>query len=1550
MEFPSTQADSPTLLRGIAGPSRARLEARQQRNSTSKPYDRSTIASNTPKRAQPSSITRHDSFRSANSFKSSRSKANSEAEKANGVGGLLSGLREAIFSKPLSWFGSGRSKTQNSSSSLPSHAQQTAAQRLVTSVKAKEEEDIESHRDSYAGRSKFVQPPPMSTNKQPLSFQSPLDSSSARSPSPARSSASAVIQSHGRSRLSVGLTPQSPRYGGSTLGTPGYKRNGSVLPESSGSVNGMTASQSSPSYAFGFGSERRLGGLSSAASTHAFMSPSPLGTTPYSKLPSRSPFAMNRHTIAGSSTAESVSGVEGSPRFGGSQLGTPSRSRPLSVFGESVMNRSRAGSIADSRMSTSSQTPKRREWSSLRLAPPKVHLSEGEELMQAYMAVRDGEGSRQGSVHPALQEGSDASMLEFGAGPSATQYQMGSNYNEGSLKRGMSMSLDGDDSMSDLAPRKRQKQMVWDQTLGFVSKDDLRARQIPKAQPKNEAERLLNALEGMRPPLTGATQTWGEGSRSGTPSRQMMSVPVPLAVSERSGIEGGQRRAKNDDYSKTVSPYSRVMKQRSKLSQSMEVDEGEGLRSRLRKPMSSSIARSDRGKKRKGDEGSNTSMDDGEEDDKEEDDDSEEVEEEGEEEEEEEEDAEEQEEPEPPRRKREAFTGKSKEEERKTLRSGKTLPPPSPSSAKRKDAVNMPLSPSKLNSILPSPSKPLSKARLEISVSGSSAANRLRASQQPMLEESTRAAPAVPLTSLSSAASPTASLNAGGGFKVLTDSMNVSSERSRSMLRQGAEKQHRTHAKSGRIGLDDDEEDDDEEDLPEAEELIKIKLPTNLFPQGFTFSKPATPSHSNGSSTPNELVPVKDDKLPAATIQPGTSSAVENLGTETAHSGNSLFGRLGGFAPGSKTSVDASKSTTPSFSFQAPIAVPTPAKPVFSFQAASPSASPGPDATTASKATPLSNFFAKSDSNPLPSPFAPATTQKDGPIPDFFASSLAKSGSSQGEVQTGKGFSFGDSAASKPVAVSSSSPAPFNFGAPANAAPAPASTSSFSFAPTTTPKGDTSETTKKPDTSSSVFPGFGSSSATPSAQDKPQSAPSFGGFGAASSLEAPKLSTTPSFGSSNTSATVTSPFSGFSTGASKKRGTEDDQDAPAKKANGFNSSPAFSFGGGNGDNSTTGKSQGGFGSGNKVSSDSQGSTSTPAGLFSFSTPTESTTDDNASLSKAPVFGSGGGGAAAAATDSMDTSPSSNAAVNRPASNLFGSSSEAKPTFSFGAPASSSTLSAPTMAPNSSQGAFTFGSPAPAKSDHTTTSSATPSFNFGGQSSTGNSSGGGGGGMFGQPPQPTASTTSHAFGSSSSNAATANVFGHSSNNNNNSGGFGSISNTAESSRQSSPAPFSFGNANANTTTSQPMSGFGAGFGSQPPSMSSPVASKPSFAFGAPSNGNAAPNTGGAAPAIGGGFQFSLPPAAGANTSNSLLSSGANSNGNSAPSSPFVFGSADNSNSTPPPQAAPTGGFSFGMISPAPPPSPGGGSLFNMGAPPPAGSGNRPVRGMPARRKR
>lgn len=1503
MNFPSSEADSPTNFRGIAGPSRARLQARQHRNSALKPYDRPSAG-----QVAGGARVRTDSALSV--------KSGIQGDEAKGAssggGGLLSGLRQAIFSRPLSWLQGSAAKSQTASS-LPTHGQQSAAQRLTTSLNSSKGSgsgfDIESHTDGMAGRAKMVAPPSVMPNRS-----HPVAYSPARSPSPARSSASAAIQSHGLQRLSG--VPASH------LGTPGYRRGGSLRPEGSGN---MTASQSSPSYAFGFGSEKRLAGISSVTG-----GTSPFASSSLNPLPSRSPFSMSRHSVAGSSAGGSVLGLDrSSHRFlGPGQLTTPSRSRPASLFGE--VNRSRAGSVADSRMSTSSQTPKRREWSSLKLAPPKMDLSEGEELMQSYMAMRDGAlGSRQGFAHPALHHevGPDMPMMEFGAG--ALPFQRAGVVDDGSLKRGASMSVDGDETMSEIAPRKRQK-MVWDAELGFVSKMDVRARQGPRPAAKNEAERLLNALEGMRTP-----ETRGESSRSSPVSllrgtdghsahlnvqqslRQSMTVSVPLSVSERSDVERGPQRLA-DELSKTVSPHSRTLKHRKRL---VEPEDERGMRARLRKPgRQVPVEPNAKGKDRDGsDDSMGAPVCDKDESSADESGEEAIV--------------------EPPRRRGGASV---RGDDLKTLRSGKVLPPASPTKESGTTAPSTAPAPmlhvGKVVGKEPPQSKPLSKARLEISVGGASSANRQRAGQsKPAVSESKTA----PLTQTKVPGG-----NGNGNFTVLGSDV-VPLERARSSLRQGAEKTHRSHAKSGRVGLDDDE-DDEGDDSPSTDELSKIKLPTNLFPQGFIFSGSTSPAVRSDSATPSSderasaAAPVLKEVL---TPSDDVSSSQKDAGKGTTGDGvadNSLLGRLGGFA----SDAPAKKASPSSFSFSVPPkasepAIPT-SKPLFNFQPiSSTSSAQNSDSFKAPNTLSGSDFFqapkpSSSSDSFMPASLAaterpsstPPASRNDGPVPDFFASSLAKASSSQGSETASASKPLFSLGASADVGASKPSPSPFSFSSPASTTdstrastftPAPADKSVSTNAPSFSvafgeTKGEDGSKNKV------AFPDFGASKATGErSATKETNPPPVGGFGVpafkpadgASKAVSPSTPSPFSFGPP-ASATPALSFNTFSGDASKKRVAEEQEEPTAKRANGFPSSTSFAFGS---------NSFGGAKAGDEAATPSK-----PA--FEFGTPAKTAGTNTGEPSKPFSFGTPAGGntsfGGSGKSEMMDTSPSSAPNGSTEPVSFSSPATSSKPGFSFGSTASS----APGQ---STQGGFSFGSSAlPAKPSAPAISN-TPSFTFGAASGTSGTSGSGG--MFAQPLA--SSTKSNPFGTAPST-----------------GGFGSSNTTADSSRQGSPAAFTFGGSGS--ATSQPMGGFASGFGSG--------GTQPSFAFGAPSGASVgagaavstATSTSGPA---NGGFSFSMPASdkgnasGGTGNTNAFLGAANPGASSPAPAAPFVFGSAAGGSSTPPPSQtpAPSSGFAFGMGSPAPQ-SPGGANLFNIGAPPPAGAGNRPVRGMPSRRKR
>lgn len=91
----------------------------------------------------------------------------------------------------------------------------------------------------------------------------------------------------------------------------------------------------------------------------------------------------------------------------------------------------------------------------------------------------------------------------------------------------MSMDLD-DDAMSSASGRKRQKRFVWDSDMGFVSRDEQRARQQPpRPIAQNEAERILNVLESMRTPLGDARRDASARS-SMTVSHLSVFLPFPV--------------------------------------------------------------------------------------------------------------------------------------------------------------------------------------------------------------------------------------------------------------------------------------------------------------------------------------------------------------------------------------------------------------------------------------------------------------------------------------------------------------------------------------------------------------------------------------------------------------------------------------------------------------------------------------------------------------------------------------------------------------------------------------------------------------------------------------------------------------------------------------------------------------------------------------------------------------------------------------------------------------------------------------------------------------
>lgn len=1512
--FVSQDAQDPELgtpSRQLTGPSRRKSESRAQRLSLGKPYARSSLG--------PSGIQGFDSPSSTHTVTPNRQTSkrfgtaatspsiirtpqqNANTPSNNKKGGLLSGLRQAIFSRPLSWLQSGAAQsdslpTSRSSNSIGTEAEKgVAAQRNAQSLSrsntfATHEFGVNSSRPSA-----FVAPPPSTPSRSPylgntvgLPSRSnqlglpgngsaiqdtPKSANAHRSPSPARSSASAIIRSHGRQRLSVEPSNAS-RYGvagsASLLGTPGYRRSGSQRGD--GSVaSGGSASQahSSASFAYGFGSERRLGGLTTSASLYGgagSASHSPLASTSYNRLPSRSPFAIQqRRSLGGSAAASEMGSLHGraSPGVRQSRQGlitTPVR--PVSMFG-GEFHGSRAGSVANSRASSRGNTPKRREWSSLKLAPPTVRRSEGEELMQEYLAMRDAatNNDMRSIVHPALNE---TRIVEddFNAMSRTTTQN-------GSLKRGASMSIDGDSMMSDANPRKRQ--MVWDAELGFVSRQEQIAARPPKPIANNEAERLLNALEGMRTPL-------GDARRDSSARSSHQAINIPLAVPS----SDSSRRSGAGDYVKAVSPYARAM--RKQKMQRADQPASVGLRSRLRKEVA----------KASSDAMSVGSEDqDGENSEEEESEESEE--------EEEEEEIEE-----PPRRRQAGKNAPQKaqtaqkhaeapvqmEEEPRTLRSGKVI-------------SSQVSPPKKAGQASPQKEKVAPMSRARFSVSNSSAANKQRAERQNPFSSPQAAKTPAALADTTKAALPSRDK-----FSIKMDdggsSTDSSENRRTSSLRQGAEKTSRSHTRSGRIGIDDDDEDA-MEDSPSAEELSKIKLPTNLFPQGFSFS--SAPSNTSSTTSSPQVKPL--------TEQPTSA------GGETANKaeGSSLLSRMGGFAAPETSqaapSFSLSSPSPPTFSLSSPkgevqtSAAPL-SKPAFSFQPAISSplaggsgASSQPTSGSASPA-PSSNFFtapsAEEKKKKEQSSAAPAAAEGQKPIPNFFASSLAKSSTPAPEAPKTPAFSFGTPASTADTTNEAPKPA-FSFGKPAESTPA-TSTPSFSFgnnANQASPAPASSTTSTAP-TFSFGAPAASKPAETPKAAFSGFEAPkasapsgSFAGFGTSSSASATSNAPTPSFSFGTPSATS-------SEDAKKKRGQDDEKEAEEPQAK---------------------RSFAGFGA--PAASPAPAASASSPGTFTFGAPASGSNEDKKS---APfTFGAPASGS----NEEKKSAPFTFGAPSQPSSN------ETKPALSFGGSSQPSSTpvannstagfggfgSAASSATQSAKPAFSFGAPASNNTAPSTSTGSSP-FTFGAKTDTNasqpaNNAPAGGTFTFGQ----TGNTGSTSFGQQSSTP------------------FGSQDN----SRQQSPAPFTFGapSAQQNGTSN---AGFG-GFGQQAAPSSGPTTS---FNFGAAAQSNPAQSQNSA-----GGFSFSMPMS---NATSNAPSFGGGNQMNGATGTPgtppaFVFGAPNTGNQSGP--ATPTtpggaGGFNFGASTPAAS-GMGGGSLFNIGAPSSnAPAGNRPVRGMPSRRKK
>ncbi|GAA5937799.1 hypothetical protein JCM3775_002129 [Rhodotorula graminis] len=713
----------------------------------------------------------------------------------------------------------------------------------------------------------------------------------------------------------------------------------------------------------------------------------------------------------------------------------------------------------------------------------------------------------------------------------------------------------------------------------------------------------------------------------------------------------------------------------------------------------------------------------------------------------------------------------------------------------------------------------------------------------------------------------------------------------RSSLRPGKNHSSRKHETSAKVFSAK------EEDLPPLDDdaLSKIQMP---FPANFSFG-PGAGAAPTASADDKK----KDESAPA--------------------SGSSLLSRLGAPPPSSSAAAEQPKSA-PAFSFGAPTAKPAaPPVPSFSFQPSSTTSTDKKDdkamPTAAAAAPAASDFFAKpSPAPPKPSfSFGDAASSRASSVatdgtagtgaskPNFFANIVKdKEGSAPPPVPA---FSFGaaatakkdDDKATKPTEVGSSTSGAAN-------------PNTFVFGtPVAQPVKETKE--DKGGDESEAAPSFSFGNLNPKPVEKkvdekndaPPTAPF--AFGAAKPATASSSSAF-SFGASSTSTpaadkpAASTPF-GFGS------------PAPGAATSG---APAFQFG------TTPATPQ---------AEDKKDAPSAPTfGASLGPTPVPAATTDEAGDSgmedegspappnPAPApspfaFGASSGGSGAAAS-LFGKAPA-------PASGAFsfgaGAAEKKEPASPFGGPATS-TSTGPSLfggAASASKPAFSFGngaSPSPSPAPPSPAPAAVPSFNFGAPQSSANGSSAAAAPSFtfGAPAQ-----ASNVFGSSTSSAPAA--------------GFGAATPAFQFGAGASPSP-----APASPAPAASPSAFSFGAPSTAPAMGSTLsngaggASSP-FAFGQPAPASQ-PTTPGAAPQP--PFAFGAPapsPGAGAGAA-----------------APFAFG-VSTPGAAPPMFGAPAaangagGPFTFG----AQPAAAGQGALFNMG--PGGNESSRPFKGLPRRKR-
>ncbi|GAA5978920.1 hypothetical protein JCM5350_004177 [Sporobolomyces pararoseus] len=1046
----------------------------------------------------------------------------------------------------------------------------------------------------------------------------------------------------------------------------------------------------------------------------------------------------------------------------------------------------------------------------------------------------------------------------------------------------------GDTQMNGVE-RARKKQMVWDPARGLVSRERLEAEKERDAPPlpKNEAERILEVLEGMgRTPL-------GEAKR-GAVRPKKISVPAPVSP----GVASGSRIARSSN-GPASAPYST----RANPPASDAASSGKGLQSVLRAREERRRAlveqeREERERERREKEERERRRQERRRE-------LERLEREAEEEEELEsvmsQDFEEEEER--PRRKTRSSAAASK---------GKNLEPPTPRRSTRASTRNV-----KSPSPAPTPKKKGKSKRVQEEEANDDDTEMNRSANRQKRTVSKSPAPPSESTEAVRSQSPPAPP------KIVFPpppaiSSNSSSSSQRSSLRPGKSHSSRQHTASSKVFSAR------EEDLPPIDDdaLSKIQMPAMKFPTGFSFG---APSSAPAKKVGNESTTIEENKKEEGSSLLSRLSAPPPL--STASNEKPAFS----FAPSAPlTSTPPSSSTStipplPAISFGSSTSKPAPSL----FKPSEPATdlfAPKPVSSGFSFATP-------STSTPtVPKPVVPASTT-EGEKPNFFASIVKEKSEEVPKIAPIPSFSFGSASSTstpviKPTEVvtpeaekekkdttSTTLPAanPFAaFGKPVSEIikesqegkkddgdkgndsvekPQEASKPAFSF-------GAPSKSVEKTDstsTSGSLF-SFKPAAAASTSSSTPSTSSPFT-FGASKPAEEPKKteSSTPafSFGSSSTNPapSTSTPKATFTFGTTPATPTGEEKKEPTPVP----SAPASPFGAlaPPAPASIAGTDDADGDSGMEDEAEPSTTSAKP------SAPTPFSFGSAAPSSTSGLFGASSTSAAPTSTgfsfgtsEKKDSNPSPFGAPASTSSNsLFGGASTAPKPFTFGSPSPSPAPQSP--APAAASTPFTFGQPS------TSAAPSSSTFTFGAGASTSNPS------PFGAPSQlasPAPASTGFTFGASSSNPP------------------------------ASPAqPFAFGSSAApggaaSSSMGQTLSAPGANGGA------SPFGAAPStggFTFGAASSQPVSPSASTSTPS----FNFGAAPSGG-----SSFSFGASTNGQAA--SPF---------GAPSPSAA-GGGFSFGAPTGSGATTPTGGGLFNLGSggEDAAAKSGRPIR--PLRRRK